>query len=144
VSSVELSTNPELGAVYLGEDPEQAKFMSPLEKAAAAKIKADPNFVVHEAYAWGMLGPVNGNHFINTNPRTPEASTPDNSSDVSPRVTVPTLPDAATPVRASIASLSTFPTAPEAATPVRAIVRVGATVPTNPEANAVNTASDSL
>jgi hypothetical protein len=72
LSSVELSTNPELGAVYLGEDPEQAKFMTPLEKAAAAKIKADPNFVVHEAYAWGMLGPVNGNHFINTNPRTPE------------------------------------------------------------------------
>jgi hypothetical protein len=77
VSSVELSTNPELGAVYLGEDPEQAKFMSPLEKAAAAKIKADPNFVVHEAYAWGMLGPVNGNHFINTNPRIPEEYFPD-------------------------------------------------------------------
>jgi hypothetical protein len=72
VSSVELSTNPELGAVYLGEDPEQAKFMTPLEAAAAAKIKADPNFVVHEAYAWGMLGPVEGNHFLNTNPRTPE------------------------------------------------------------------------
>ncbi len=72
VSSVELSTNPDLGAVYLGDDPEQAKFMTPLEAAAAAKIKADPNFVVHEAYAWGMLGPTNGNHFLNTNPRTPE------------------------------------------------------------------------
>jgi len=72
VSSVELSTNPELGAVYLGDDPEQAKFMTPLEAAAAAQIKADPNFVVHEAYAWGMLGPLKGNHFLNTNPRTPE------------------------------------------------------------------------
>jgi hypothetical protein len=72
VGSVELSTNPELGAVYLGDDPEQAKFMTPLEAAAAEKIKSDPNFVVHEAYAWGMLGPIDGNHFLNTNPRTPE------------------------------------------------------------------------
>jgi len=72
VSSVELNTNPELMAVYLGDDPEQAKFMSPLEKQAAAKFKASKNYVPHEAYSWVMLGPKNGNHFLNINPKTHE------------------------------------------------------------------------
>jgi hypothetical protein len=70
VASVELSKNPNLMAVYLGDDPKQAKFMTPEEAAAAKKIKANPNFVIHEAYSWLMLGPKNGNDFLNTNPKT--------------------------------------------------------------------------
>jgi hypothetical protein len=72
VSSVELSTNPDLGAVYLGNDPQQAKFMTPLEAAEAKKIKASNKYVVHEAYSWVMLGPEDGNHFLNSNPKTNE------------------------------------------------------------------------
>jgi hypothetical protein len=72
VSSVELSTNPDLGAVYLGDDPQQAKFMTPLEAAAAKKIKASNKYVVHEAYSWVMLGPKDGNHFLNSSPKTNE------------------------------------------------------------------------
>jgi hypothetical protein len=72
VSSVELSTNPDLGAVYLGDDPQQAKFMTPLEAAEAKKIKASNKYVVHEAYSWVMLGPEDGNHFLNSNPKTNE------------------------------------------------------------------------
>jgi hypothetical protein len=72
VSSVELSTNPDLGAVYLGDDPQQAKFMTPLEADAAKKIKASNKYVVHEAYSWVMLGPKDGNHFLNSSPKTNE------------------------------------------------------------------------
>jgi hypothetical protein len=70
VASVELSKNPNLMAVYLGDDPKQAKFMTKEEAEAAKKIKANPNFVIHEAYSWLMLGPKNGNDFLNTNPKT--------------------------------------------------------------------------
>jgi len=70
VGSVELSRNPDLMAVYLGNDPKQAKRMTAQEAAAAAKLKADPNFVPHEAYTWAMLGPVDGNHFLNSEPAT--------------------------------------------------------------------------
>jgi hypothetical protein len=70
VASVELSRNPDLMAVYLGDDPNQAKFMTQEEAAAAKIFKANPNFVIHEAYSWLMLGPKNGNDFLNTNPKT--------------------------------------------------------------------------
>ena len=70
VGSIELSRNPDLMAVYLGDDPDQAKRMTAQESKAAAQLKANPNFVPHEAYAWAMLGPVNGNHFLNSNPKT--------------------------------------------------------------------------
>jgi hypothetical protein len=70
VGSIELSRNPDLMAVYLGDDPDQAKRMTAQEAKAAAQLKANPNFVPHEAYAWAMLGPVNGNHFLNSNPKT--------------------------------------------------------------------------
>jgi hypothetical protein len=70
VGSVELSRNPDLMAVYLGDDPKQAKRMTAQEAKAAEQLKADPNFVPHEAYSWVMLGPVNGNNFLNSNPKT--------------------------------------------------------------------------
>jgi hypothetical protein len=70
VGSVELSRNPDLMAVYLGDDPNQAKRMTAQEAKAAAQLKSNPNFVPHEAYSWAMLGPVDGNHFLNSNPKT--------------------------------------------------------------------------
>jgi hypothetical protein len=69
VASLELSKNPELFAVYLGDDPKQAKFMTAQEAKAAQQLKADPNFVAHESYEWVMLGPKNGNNFLNSNPK---------------------------------------------------------------------------
>jgi hypothetical protein len=70
VGSVELSRNPDLMAVYLGDDPKQAKRMTAQEAKAASQLKADPDFVPHEAYSWVMLGPVDGNNFLNSNPKT--------------------------------------------------------------------------
>jgi hypothetical protein len=69
LGSVELSSNPDLFAIYLGNDPKQIKFMSESEKLAAKHYKEHPDFVQHEAYEWVMLGPENGNHFLNSNPQ---------------------------------------------------------------------------
>lgn len=69
LGSVELSANPDLFAIYLGNDPKQIKFMSESEKSAAKHYKEHPDFVQHEAYEWVMLGPENGNHFLNSNPQ---------------------------------------------------------------------------
>jgi hypothetical protein len=69
VASLELSKNPELFAVYLGDDPKQAKFMTAQEAKAAQQLKSDPNFVAHESYEWVMLGPKNGNNFLNSKPK---------------------------------------------------------------------------
>ena len=69
LGSVELSSNPDLFAIYLGNDPKQMKFMSESEKLAAKHYKEHPDFVQHEAYEWVMLGPENGNHFLNSNPQ---------------------------------------------------------------------------
>jgi hypothetical protein len=77
VASVELSRNPDLMAVYLGNDPRQAKFMTPQEAKVAAQLKADPRFVIHEAYKWVMIGPKDGNNFLNTNPKTHEEYFPE-------------------------------------------------------------------
>ena len=77
LGSVELSENPKLGAVYLGDDPQQAKFMTPEEANAAAIFKASPDYVPHEAYTWLMLGPEEGNDFLNTNPKIAEEYFPD-------------------------------------------------------------------
>lgn len=79
VASVELSKNPELFAMYLGNDPRQAKFMTPQESAAAEKFKSNPNFVPHESYEWVMLGPKNGNNFLNSNPKRLVEYVPDYS-----------------------------------------------------------------
>jgi hypothetical protein len=77
LGSVELSENPRLGAVYLGDDPKQAKFMTPEEAQAAELFKASPDYVPHEAYTWLMLGPEEGNDFLNTNPKIAEEYFPD-------------------------------------------------------------------
>ena len=69
LGAVELSSNPDLFAIYLGDNPKQIKFMSETEKAAAKYFKEHPDFVRHEAYDWVQLGPENGNNFLNSNPK---------------------------------------------------------------------------
>jgi len=69
LGAVELSSNPDLFAIYLGNDPKQIKFMSETEKAAAKYFKEHPDFVRHEAYDWVQLGPENGNNFLNSKPK---------------------------------------------------------------------------
>ena len=70
VSSVELSSDPNFKAVYLGDDPREIARMSPSEQKAALQLKANPNFVAHEAYLWSMLGPAESKHIYNTNQRS--------------------------------------------------------------------------
>lgn len=69
LGAVELSSNPDLFAIYLGDDIKQIKFMTPAEKEAAKFFKEHPDFVRHEAYSWVMLGPEGGNNFLNSNPK---------------------------------------------------------------------------
>ncbi|MGA0846448.1 MAG: hypothetical protein ACO3RV_07900, partial [Luteolibacter sp.] len=77
VSSVELSSDPNFKAVYLGDDPREIARMSPSEQRAALQLKANPNFVAHEAYLWSMLGPAESKHIYNTNQRSVLESFPD-------------------------------------------------------------------
>jgi hypothetical protein len=77
VGSVELSNDPNFKAVYLGDDPREIARMTPAEQAAAAQLKANPDFVGHEAYLWAMLGPAESKHYFNTNQRSVLDSAPD-------------------------------------------------------------------
>jgi hypothetical protein len=77
VSSVELSSDPDFKAVYLGNDPREIARMSPSEQKAALQLKGNPNFVAHEAYLWSMLGPAESKHIYNTNQRSVLESFPD-------------------------------------------------------------------
>ena len=77
VSSVELSSDPDFKAVYLGDDPREIARMSPREQQAAQQLKSNPDFVPHEAYLWSMLGPAESKHIYNTNQRSVLESFPD-------------------------------------------------------------------
>ena len=77
VSSVELSSDPDFKAVYLGDDPREIARMSPQEQQAAQQLKSNPDFVPHEAYLWSMLGPAESKHIYNTNQRSVLESFPD-------------------------------------------------------------------
>ena len=77
VSSVELSSDPDFKAVYLGDDPREIARMSPQEKQAAQQLKSNQDFVPHEAYLWSMLGPAESKHIYNTNQRSVLESFPD-------------------------------------------------------------------
>jgi ribosomal protein S18 acetylase RimI-like enzyme len=72
VTAVELSQNPEMFALYFGKDAKEEAAMSPAERKARDEMRANPNFVEHEAYDWVMLGPKNGNNFLVKNPVKPE------------------------------------------------------------------------
>jgi hypothetical protein len=72
VAAVELSQNPDMFALYFGKDPKEEAAMSPAERKARDEMRANPDFVEHEAYDWVMLGPKNGNNFLVKNPIKPE------------------------------------------------------------------------
>jgi hypothetical protein len=72
VAAVELSQNPEMFALYFGNNPKEEAAMSPAERKARDQMRANPNFVEHEAYDWVMLGPKNGNNFLASTPVKPE------------------------------------------------------------------------
>jgi len=72
VTVVELSQNPDMFALYFGNDPIEEAAMSPAERKARDEMRANPNFVEHEAYDWVMLGPKDGNNFLVKKPMKPE------------------------------------------------------------------------
>ena len=72
VTAVELSQNPDIFALYFGKDPKEEAAMSPAELKARDEMRANPDFVEHEAYDWVMLGPEKGNNFLVKNPVKPE------------------------------------------------------------------------
>ena len=72
VTAVELSQNPDIFALYFGDDPKEEAAMSVAERKARDEMRADPDFVEHEAYDWVMLGPENGNNFLVEKPVKPE------------------------------------------------------------------------
>ena len=72
VTAVELSQNPDIFALYFGNDPKEEAAMSPAERKARDEMRANPDFVEHEAYDWVMLGPEKGNNFLVKNPVKPE------------------------------------------------------------------------
>jgi hypothetical protein len=72
VTAVELSQNPDIFALYFGKDPKEEAAMSPAERKARDEMRANPDFVEHEAYDWVMLGPEKGNNFLVKNPVKPE------------------------------------------------------------------------
>jgi len=72
ITAVELSQNPEIFALYFGNDPKEEAAMSPAERKARDEMRANPDFVEHESYDWVMLGPKNGNNFLVQNPVKPE------------------------------------------------------------------------
>jgi hypothetical protein len=72
VTAVELSQNPDIFALYFGKDPKEEAAMSKAERKARDEMRANPDFVEHEAYDWVMLGPEKGNNFLVKNPVKPE------------------------------------------------------------------------
>jgi hypothetical protein len=72
VTAVELSQNPDIFALYFGNDPKEEATMSTAERKARDEMRANPDFVEHEAYDWVMLGPEKGNNFLVEKPVKPE------------------------------------------------------------------------
>ena len=72
VTAVELSQNPDIFALYFGNDPKEEAAMSTAERKARDEMRANPDFVEHEAYDWVMLGPEKGNNFLVEKPVQPE------------------------------------------------------------------------
>ena len=68
-------------AIYTGNDPEQAMAMSPNEVKVRDQFLADPNFRVHEAYDWIMLGPENPDMFFLEKPIDPVEWAPSFAQD---------------------------------------------------------------
>jgi hypothetical protein len=76
VAAVQLSKNKDIFAVYFGDDPKEEAAMSASERKVRDKLRADPNFVEHEAFDWMMLGPKNADNFLAESSLKPEELIP--------------------------------------------------------------------
>jgi len=72
VAAVQLSKNKDIFAVYFGNNPKEEAAMSKSERTVRDKLRADPNFVEHEAFDWMMLGPENADNFLAESSLKPE------------------------------------------------------------------------
>ena len=77
VGAVQLSKNKDIFAVYFGNDPKEEAAMSPQEKQVRDALRANPDFVEHEAFDWMMLGPDNADNFLASSTLKPEELFPD-------------------------------------------------------------------
>jgi hypothetical protein len=77
VAAVQLSKNKDIFAVYFGNDPNEEAAMSTSERDVRDKLRADPNFVEHEAFDWMMLGPENADNFLAESSLKPEELIPE-------------------------------------------------------------------
>ena len=77
VAAVQLSKNKDIFAVYFGKDPNEEAAMSASERDVRDKLRADPNFVEHEAFDWMMLGPENADNFLAESSLKPEELIPE-------------------------------------------------------------------
>lgn len=66
VTAIDLSDNQDFFMLYMGDDPKQMNAMTESEKSAAAKLKKNSNFVIHEAYDTLILSPLNGRRNLNS------------------------------------------------------------------------------
>jgi hypothetical protein len=66
VTAIDLSNDQDFFMLYMGDDPKQINAMTSSEKAAAAKLKQNSNFVIHEAYDTLILSPLGGRRNLNS------------------------------------------------------------------------------
>ena len=82
VTAIDLSNDQDFFMLYMGNDPKQMGAMTTSEKAAAAKLKQNSNFVVHEAYDTLILSPLDGRRKLNSRMENALDAVPDSFQDV--------------------------------------------------------------
>ena len=82
VAAIDLSKNQDFFMLYMGNDPKQINAMTISEKAAAAKLKQNENFVVHEAYDTLILSPLDGRRNLNSRMENALDAVPDSFQSV--------------------------------------------------------------
>ena len=82
VTAIDLSNDQDFFMLYMGNDPKQMGAMTASEKAAAAKLKQNSNFVIHEAYDTLILSPLDGRRKLNSRMENALDAVPDSFQDV--------------------------------------------------------------
>jgi hypothetical protein len=82
VTAIDLSNDQDFFMLYMGNDPKQMGAMTASEKAAAAKLKQNINFVIHEAYDTLILSPLDGRRKLNSRMENALDAVPDSFQDV--------------------------------------------------------------
>jgi len=82
VAAIDLSDDQDFFMLYMGNDPKQANAMTASEKAAAANLKQNNNFVIHEAYDTLILSPLDGRRNLNSRMENALDAVPDSFQDV--------------------------------------------------------------